>query len=563
MFSIGSIPWLTGALLAALPAGLIVAAIPNARTTRQSALSYRYRVRWAAISALAIAIAADIGFFLGARSDLIITEIPLAVLHFDFPLSIAVNGLTLLLATLVSFVIIMIAQYSVGYLDGDPHQARFFRLLALTGGFFLIAVVSGNIGLFTLGIIIVGFSLNKLLKFYADRPKAIMAAHKKSLFARAADMALVAATLLIGQQVGSLQFASIRYFVEHSESIPWALQLAAWLIVMAVILKSAHFPFQGWLIQVMEAPTPVSALMHAGVVYSGAIIALRTSSLLIRVPDALILLGFMGLASVIIASLVMTTQTSIKSMLAWSTTAQLGFMSLELGLGLFPLALLHLTGHSLYKAHAFLSSGSVTDQLRQVPPGGKKIPGMGSWLLATVLGALIAGGGAWLFGENPLQNPTWFALVMIVAIAISQIMIRGFLFSTMPDRVTSLIVAISMGFTYLVLHTLFVWGFTSNLTRSLPAVSDSYLTLVALTAIGFLILSWLQGPRRRLLPQNLQMILFTHLYNGLYTDYWVEQISHRFWSERVSVQLPRKNLAVESLQTIAQNQNIPEKSGGI
>jgi hypothetical protein len=120
-----------------------------------------------------------------------------------------------------------------------------------------------------------------------------------------------------------------------------------------------------------------------------------------------------------------------------------------------------------------------------------------------------------------------------------------------------------MGFTYLVLHTLFVWGFTSNLTRSLPAVSDSYLTLVALTAIGFLILSWLQGPGRRLLPQNLQMILFTHLYNGLYTDYWVEQISHRFWSERVSVQLPRKNLAVESLQTIAQNQNIPEKSGGI
>ncbi|MBU2759460.1 proton-conducting transporter transmembrane domain-containing protein [Acidithiobacillus sulfurivorans] len=563
MHSIISIPWLAGALLAAMPAGLIVAAIPNARTTRQSALSYRYRVRWAAIAALVTAIAADIGFFLGARSDLIIKEIPLGVLHFDFPLSIAVNGLTLLLATLVSFVIVMIAQYSVGYLDGDPHQARFFRLLALTGGFFLIAVVSGNIGLFTLGIIIMGFSLNKLLKFYSDRPKAIMAAHKKSLFTRAADLALVAATLLIGRQIGSLQFSALRDFVAHSHSIPWTLQLAAWLIVITVILKSAHFPFQGWLIQVMEAPTPVSALMHAGVVYSGAIIALRTSSLLIRVPDALILLGFMGLASVIIASLVMTTQTSIKSMLAWSTTAQLGFMSLELGLGLFPLALLHLSGHSLYKAHAFLSSGSVTDQLRQVPPGGKKIPGMGSWLLATVLGVLIAGGGAWLFGENPLQNPTWFALVIIVAIAISQIMIKGFLFNTMFDQMTSLLVAISMGFTYLILHTVFVWGFTADLTHYLPVTSAPYWTLIGLTAIGFLILSWLQGPGRNLLPRKIQLVLFTHLYNGLYTDYWVEQISHRFWSERVSVQFPRKNLAVESLQTIAQNQDIPEKSGGV
>ncbi|MHB1581639.1 MAG: proton-conducting transporter transmembrane domain-containing protein [Acidithiobacillus sp.] len=563
MNTIISMPWLTGLFLALMPTALLVAALPTVRATRHSALGTRHRVRWAAIGALLAALAADSSFFLGAQGGLEIARLPLPGLSFDLPFSIAVNGLTLVLATLVSFVILMIAQYSVEYLDGDPHQARFFRLLAFTGGFFLLVVVSGNIGLFTLGIIATGFSLHKLLKFYSERPKAIMAAHKKSIFSRTADLSLVAATVLIGQRVGNLQFSAIRHFAEQAGNMPLALQLAAWLIVGAVILKSAHFPFQGWLIQVMEAPTPVSALMHAGVVYSGAIIALRTSSLLVRVPDALLFLGLVGLATVVIASLVMTTQTAVKSMLAWSTTAQLGFMSLELGLGLFPLALLHLIGHSLYKAHAFLSSGSVTDQLRQVPPGGKKIPSMISWLAAIFFGLVISGGGAWAFAENPLRDPTWIALVVIVAVAVSQILVKGFQFDALPDRFVALLVAASMGFSYLILHTLFVWGFTSDMTRSMVSVSTPYLWLVGLAAVSFLILSWLQGPGRALLPQKLQLVLFTHLYNGLYADVWVEQFSHRFWSERVGVELPRKNLAVESLQSIARNQDVIGHSGGV
>ncbi|MHB1201684.1 MAG: proton-conducting transporter transmembrane domain-containing protein [Acidithiobacillus sp.] len=562
MNGIFPVPWLTGTWLLVMPTGLLLAALPRAQATRHSALSARNRVRWAAIIALVAALAADLSFFLGARASLDLAELPIPGLGFNLPFSIAVNGLTLALATLVTFVIVMIAQYSVQYLDGDPQQARFARLLAFTAGFFLLVVIAGNIGLFTLGIIATGFSLHRLLKFYGDRPKAIMAAHKKSIFSRTADLFLVLATVLIGQGVGSLQFDAIRQFAERTNGLPVSLQLAAWLIVGAVILKSAHFPFQGWLIQVMEAPTPVSALMHAGVVYSGAIIALRTSPLLVRVPDALLFLGAVGLLTVVIASLVMTTQTAIKSMLAWSTTAQLGFMSLELGLGLFPLALLHLIGHSLYKAHAFLSSGSVTDQLRQVPPGGKKIPSLGSWMAAVTLGVLISGGSAWLFGENPFRDPIWIALVVIVAVAISQILVKGFQFEALVDRITALGVAASMGLLYLILHTLFVWGFTRDVASPAASGSAAYLGLVMLTAVSFLILSWLQGPGRAQLPQGLQLALFTHLYNGLYVDYWVDQLSHRFWSEKVGVELPRKNLALESMQSIARNQEVISNSGG-
>ena len=563
MYTSFFIPWLTGAALAVMPLGLLLAALPRVRATRHSALIVRHRLRWAAIFALWAALLADGTFFLGARADLSLARLPLPGLDFDLPLSIAVNGLTLALATLVAFVIVMIVQYSVQYLDGDPQQARFGRLLGFTAGFFLVVVIAGNLGLFTLGIVATGFSLHKLLKFYGDRPKAIMAAHKKSIFSRTADLCLLAATVLVGHGAGSLQFDALREVVQRAGGLPPSLQMAVWLIVAAVILKSALFPFQGWLIQVMEAPTPVSALMHAGVVYSGAIVALRTSPLLVQVPNALFFLAAAGLLTVVIASLVMSTQTAVKTMLAWSTVAQLGFMSLELGLGLFPLALLHIVGHSLYKAHAFLSSGSVTDQLRQVPPGGKKVLALGTWMVAVILGVVIAGGGAWLLGNNPLTDPVWLALVVIVAMALSQLLVKGFSFDAWADRLTALAIAVAMGGIYLLLHSLFVWAFAGDVAAPLVDTGASQGLFVYFIAGSFLFLSWLQGPGRVLLPQRVQLALFTHLYNGLYVDYWVEQFSHRFWAEKVGVELPRKNLALESMQSIARNREVLENSGGV
>ncbi len=556
------VPWSSGVALLAMPVILLITALPPAQKHRLGAISARSRVRWGALLALLAAMIADACYLLGAREGLNLFQLPLPGLSFSLPFSIAVDGISMVLATLVAFVLLIIAQYSIQYLDGDPQQARFSRLLAFTGGFFLLVVIAGNIGLFTLAIFATGFGLHQLLQFYGDRPKAIMAAHKKSLFSRLADLLLLVATILVGQGLGTLQFSAIGQLMENARALPLSLQLAAWCIVGAVILKSAHFPFQGWLIQVMEAPTPVSALMHAGVVYSGAIIALRMSTLLVRVPDALLFVGFMGLLTVFLASLVMTTQTAVKSMLAWSTTAQLGFMSLELGLGLFPLALLHLVGHSLYKAHSFLSSGSVTDQLRQVPPGGKKAPGQSTWTLGIVLALLISGLGAWIFGENPLQSPLWMALVWIVAVAIAQILIKGFLFDSLRERVAAVGIAFAMGGIYYLLHELFVLGFSRYLAAFPNANGRAYLLLLACTAASFLLLSWLQGPGRSLLPQRLQLALYTHLYNGLYVDYWVDLFSHRFWSEKVGVEVPRRNLALESLEVLAQNQEVSNSTGG-
>lgn len=114
----------------------------------------------------------------------------------------------------------------------------------------------------------------------------------------------------------------------------------------------------------MEAPTPVSALLHAGVVNMGGFVLLRVAELIGLVPSAQWLLVIVGSLTAVLAGMVMLTRISIKVRLAWSTCAQMGFMLMEIGLGLYELALLHLVAHSLYKAYAFLSSGEAVERAR-------------------------------------------------------------------------------------------------------------------------------------------------------------------------------------------------------
>jgi NAD(P)H-quinone oxidoreductase subunit 5 len=141
-------------------------------------------------------------------------------------------------------------------------------------------------------------------------------------------------------------------------------------------------PVHGWLIQVMEAPTPVSALLHAGVVNLGGFVLIRFAPLLEQAMPARALLLVFGLATAVLAGMVMLTRISIKVRLAWSTVAQMGFMLVECALGLYTLAALHLIGHSLYKAHAFLSASGVVRETR--------LQAMHTRATASVLGLLLA-----------------------------------------------------------------------------------------------------------------------------------------------------------------------------
>ena len=303
----------------------------------------------------------------------------------------------LVVASLVSVLGWVIVQFSRRYLDGEPGQQRYVAALLLTLAAVGVVVLSRNLGVLVVAWTMTSVGLHHLLTFYRDRAPAQIAAHKKFLASRMAEVCLAVALFLIYQEVRSLDLIAISQYVKQVVALSVGLKFAAVLIALAVILKTAQLPLHGWLIQVMEAPTPVSALLHAGVVNLGGFVLIRLADLISAVIFAQVLLVVVGSLTAVLAALVMMTRISIKVRLAWSTCAQMGFMLMQCGLGLYDLALLHLVAHSLYKAYAFLSAGDTVAQVRThdlMPAAGQR---SAAWLLTRgVLVVPVAIGLVWV-----------------------------------------------------------------------------------------------------------------------------------------------------------------------
>ncbi len=266
-------------------------------------------------------------------------------------------------AILVQFLGTVIGAFSSRYLQGQPGQARYITQLCSVLAAVQILLLADNWLVMIAAWAWVGAALQHLLCFYPDRPFAILAAHKKRIADRLADVLLLAAAGLAFLSTGHASLSEMLQQVSPQHLDP-TLGLSSICLVLAVILRTSLLPVHGWLIQVMEAPTPVSALLHAGVVNLGGFVLIRFAPLLEASDASRWILVVFGLVSAVLSGFVMLTRISIKVQLAWSTVAQMGFMVLECGLGLYHLALLHLMGHSLYKANAFLSASGTVRQTR-------------------------------------------------------------------------------------------------------------------------------------------------------------------------------------------------------
>lgn len=282
----------------------------------------------------------------------------------DLPLTVSVHydGVAALMFALVSFVGWVICRYSMRYLDGEPSQGRYYRWTSFTIGSVCLMVISGNLLMFVTAWVMTSLGLHQLLLHYGDRPAARRAAWTKFTISRIGDAALLVAITLIYREFSTLEFAELLAAAGSTVTATPGIQAACFLLVAGAITKSAQFPFHTWLPLTMETPTPVSALMHAGIVNAGGYLLIRTSPILALTPTAMTMLAFIGGLTACFGAVVMLTQTSVKKSLAYSTIAQMGFMMLQCGLGAFSAAMLHIIAHSLYKAHAFLSSGSVLTQ---------------------------------------------------------------------------------------------------------------------------------------------------------------------------------------------------------
>ncbi|PZR18410.1 MAG: NADH-quinone oxidoreductase subunit L [Archangium gephyra] len=291
-----------------------------------------------------------------------------------------------LMLSLVTCLGWVVARYSQRYLAGEAGLRRYERSLLTTLAGASLLVVSNHFGLLVLAWFLVSVALHQLLTFYPQRRGAIVAAHKKFILSRAADALLVVGTVLIGNAVGSFFVSDALAAAASYDRLPVEVHLGMVLIVGTVVLKSAQLPFHGWLTQVMEAPTPVSALLHAGVVNLGGYVLIQLSPMLLRATLAQGLLLAFGLATVVIGALTMMTRVSVKVALAWSTIAQMGFMLVQCALGAWEFAVLHLLAHSAYKAHAFLSAGTTVQTWLELGPPSRRTAGNTGVAVAVLLG---------------------------------------------------------------------------------------------------------------------------------------------------------------------------------
>ena len=332
---------------------------------------------------------------------------------------IAVSLPAVWIALLVQLLGTVIGAFSARYLEGESGQGRYVAALSGVLAAVHLLLLADHWLVLIAAWSAVGLVLQQLLCFYADRPFALLAAHKKRIADRTADLLLLAAAALAWSQVGSGSLTELKQHLAGGDA-SFALQASAVCLVLAVILRTALLPVHGWLIQVMEAPTPVSALLHAGVVNLGGFVLIRFAPLLEAAPVARGLLVAFGLVTAALAGLVMLTRVSIKVRLAWSTVAQMGFMLLECGLGLYTLALLHLIGHSLYKAHTFLSSSSAVRQTRLQSMRAHVSPAAASLLAAPLLTAVIVTSvnavlsiEAWPWWWNAILSLAWAPLLWL------------------------------------------------------------------------------------------------------------------------------------------------------
>jgi NAD(P)H-quinone oxidoreductase subunit 5 len=420
--------------------------------------------------------------------------------------------ITAVLLPLAALLLAVVSHFSLRYLQGDPGQARFSVWLSLTGASVFGIILAPNLLAFALAWASTSLCLHRLLAFYPHRPGALLAARKKFLVSRLGDLCLLGALYLAYAQFGSWNFDAIFAAASAQAAaggLSWKTHALTLLLAGAALLKSAQFPFHTWLPDTMETPTPVSALMHAGVINAGGILVLRFHPLFTLSEPALLLLTFAGAVTALFASTVMLAQSSVKRCLAFSTVAQMGFLMLECGLGAYHLALVHIVTHSLYKAHAFLGSGGAVAARPAAPL--RNVP------LAQSVAGLLAAGAVYLL-LAPSHSPV---LAGIFSLAVAQMLWSLWSQPLLPFRI-ALSIAAAAVFTaaYLVIDHTAAYIVPAPAATGWPAAA-----VLAAFAAAALLQSRLPALTAFPAAQN----FYVHARDGFYLNVLANRVTRTVW----------------------------------
>ncbi len=284
--------------------------------------------------------------------------------NFGFDLSILVDPLSVFMMLVVAGVGSLIVGYSIGYMDGDDEERRYFAYMAIFVFSMLLLVQGGNLLMLLAGWGLVGLSSYLLIGFWHERPSAVAAAKKAFIMNALGDATMALALFLLIQHTGTLRFAETFDRAQSLSSNHWVVNLVALGLLGGAVAKSAQLPLQTWLPDAMEGPTPVSALIHAAtMVTAGVYLIVRTHPLFELAPKVEDLAAGLGAATLLLAGLIALVQTDIKRVIAYSTMSQIGYMFLGAGLGAYANGMFHLMTHAFFKALLFMAGGIVIHAL--------------------------------------------------------------------------------------------------------------------------------------------------------------------------------------------------------
>ena len=323
-----------------------------------------------------------------------------------FTFGMLVDRLTAVMMVLITGVSTVIHVFSVRYLRGDSGYARFFALLGFITFVILALVSSPNLLMLFVFWQLLSWALYLILAFNFSHVPAYQNAFKTFIVHRVGDAAFLCGLVLTYHYFGTLAFTELfERAAEQAHVISLlpanlldvsATSVITVLIFIGAMAKSAQFPLHVWLPDTMDSPTPVSALMHAGIVNAGGFLLNRLAPLYALSPDVLHLVFIVGVATVLLGASMMLVQNDIKKTLGFSTMGQMGYMIMECGLGAFALAIFHLIAHGLFKASLFLSAGTVIHSARQEPkfPSSlthkpARLPTQASWVTGLIITLLM------------------------------------------------------------------------------------------------------------------------------------------------------------------------------
>jgi NADH-quinone oxidoreductase subunit L len=347
--------------------------------------------------------------------------ITLDILPGFFRSGLLLDPLSLLPALIATWIGFLVLIYSLGYMKGEENLARYYALVLLfIGGMVGMALADNFLALFFFWEVM-GVCSYQLIAFFYKDPKAAAAGAKAFLTTKIGDIGLLAAIIILAVNSGSFSF-SVNFGAAAGLALP-VLGLVAFGFILGAVGKSAQFPLHVWLPDAMEAPTTISALIHAAtMVNAGVYLLARVSPVLALVPWSLTLVQWIGAITALLGALLAAFSNDLKRILAYSTVSQLGYMVLAVGVGAAFASQFHLFSHAIFKGLLFLCAGAVihaigTRDIRQMGGLYKHMPAVA---ITFLIGAMALLGLPFLNGffskdfilEEALLGGAWGPLAL-------------------------------------------------------------------------------------------------------------------------------------------------------